>query len=212
MRPVRPFVAVMKYTWTPNGAGVQVAAPGAVYLMTNLPRGSSEDQRHTGETLAYKLGIDLEVQVVSAQFAYANKSTHVMWLVYDAQPSGRLPATSDIFDYVEGFQYIPHVWKVRRDLCHRYIVKRKWMINLETNGASFGVDFSSRPVTAPKYRASFHKFVKRLGVRTEWKNSDTGEIGDIQRGALYLVVAPGNNVPINIRGYFRLYFKSVGNQ
>lgn len=208
----RPSLQVMKYTWTADGSGVQVIAPGSTYLLTNFPRGSSEDQRHTGETLAYKLAIDLEIQVVSAQHKYANRSTHCMWLVYDAQPTGIMPGTNDIFDFVEGFQYLPHIWKVKRDLCHRFIVKRRWMINLETNGANYATDYSTRPVVAPKYRCTFHKFVKRLGVRTEWKNSDTGVISDIQRGALYFIMAPGNNVTLNARGYFRMYFKSVGNQ
>ena len=41
-------------------------------------------------------------------------------------------------------------------------------------------------------QVDFNRFIKGLGVRTEWKNSTSGDIGDIKMGVLYLVIAPSN--------------------
>ena len=61
-------------------------------------------------------------------------------------------------------------------------------------------------------QVDFNRFIKGLGVRTEWKNSTSGDIADIKAGALYLVIAPSNGVTLNVYARFKMYFKSIGNQ
>ena len=49
-------------------------------------------------------------------------------------------------------------------------------------------------------------------MKTEWKNSTGGDIGDLKTGALYIVGAPSYDFKVNCNAKFRVYFKSVGYQ
>ncbi|WOF76319.1 capsid protein [Brachypodium phoenicoides associated virus 1] len=206
----RPPLAYINYVWTQDGNGVIFNSGGAVYLMTGFPRGSSEDQRHTGETLTYKIDIHLNISILDNYMTYVNRARNVVWLVYDVHPQGTLPKMQDIFNVIPGCTNKPEVWKVNRDVKSRFIVKRRWVFITETNGVS--ALKANEPCNPCASQVYFNKFVKRLGVRTEWKNTATGDIGDISKGALYLCIAPGNNMSFAARGGITVYFKSVGNQ
>ncbi|QDO73337.1 coat protein [Melinis repens associated virus] len=190
------------------------AVGGIVGIMTNFMRGSDESARHTAETILYKIGIDVYVTVSEALTVYSGKGVNVAWLVYDAQPTGTRPTCADIFPLASpNFNTQPCVWKVGREVCHRFVVKRRWLFTLETNGVRPGTSFSGANGVPPCNRSLyFHKFCKRLGVRTEWKNTPGGTDGDIKTGALYLVFAAGNKMSFSVSGVCRKYFKSVGNQ
>ncbi|AHM88322.1 capsid protein [Axonopus compressus streak virus] len=167
---------------------IDVNTHGAdVSLLTNFLRGTSEDARHTNETILYKLSLDLYIMVDDVHQVYSGKSVCCCWLVYDAQPTGALPDGSSIFSYNADLLSQPAVWKVGREVCHRFVVKRRWVFTLETNGCKAGTLFTNTAGTMgiPPCNRSiyFHKFCKRLGVRTEWKNSSGGTIGDIKTGA-----------------------------
>jgi hypothetical protein len=94
------------------------------------------------------------------------------------------------------------------------VVKKTWTVMLECNGvdpskAQSASYYGPGPCNQVKFVS---KFFKRLGVSTEWKNSSTGDVGDIKEGAMYIVVAPSQKSDVYVNGYFRVYFKSVGNQ
>lgn len=208
----KPALQSITYKWTNEGTGVTVNTGGAVFLMTSYPRGNSEDQRHTSETLTFKMDIALNICVAQGSLSYINRARNVVWLIYDAQPSGTMPTCSAIFDVGAGFTTIPEVWKVQRELRHRYVVKRRWVFTTETNGTTTAMSHTNNPCNPCASQLYFKRFIAGLGVRTEWKNVATGGIGDISKGCLYMCIAPGNAMPIVCKGNLSMYFKSSGNQ
>lgn len=132
------------------------------------------------------------------------------WLVYDKTPGRGLPVVGTIFDTT--YSTLPCTWMVQRAVCHRFVVKKHWSMKLESNGVEV-LKKGERPMLGPVHNAgSCVKFHKRLGVSTEWKNSASGDVGDIKEGALYFICAPSLGSNVVITGKFRVYFKSVGNQ
>ncbi|AFN80718.1 capsid protein [Sporobolus striate mosaic virus 2] len=208
----RPPLQFIQYTWTSNGSPITVGPNGYVALLTSFPRGSDEDKRHTGETVTYKVGLDLFCVRDTNRYKEIGSAIHCCWLVYDAQPTGTIPGLGTIFDLVDNFTEYPTTWKVNRDMGHRFVIKRRWTFTLQSDGHLGSNDYSRAPAAPCKYMIAFNKFVKRLGVRTEWRNTTTGDIGDVSRGALYIVMARGNAWSYEVRGRIRVYFKSVGNQ
>nr|AIY33608.1 capsid protein [Maize streak virus] len=192
---------------------ITVPSGGVCDLINTYARGSDEGNRHTSETLTYKVGVDYHFVADAASCKYSNRGTGVMWLVYDTTPGGNAPTTQDIFAYPSALKAWPTTWKVSRELCHRFVVKRRWLFTMETDGR-IGSDTPPSNQSWPpcKRNVDFHKFTNGLEMRTHWKNVTDGGVGAIQRGALYLVIAPGNGITFTAHGQTRLYFKSVGNQ
>nr|APZ85941.1 capsid protein [Maize streak virus] len=192
---------------------ITVPSGGVCDLINTYARGSDEGNRHTSETLTYKIAIDYHFVADAAACRYSNTGTGVMWLVYDTTPGGQAPTPQTIFAYPDTLKAWPATWKVSRELCHRFVVKRRWLFNMETDGR-IGSDIppSNASWKPCKRNIYFHKFTSGVGVRTQWKNVTDGGVGAIQRGALYMVIAPGNGLTFTAHGQTRLYFKSVGNQ
>nr|AHX84147.1 capsid protein [Sugarcane white streak virus] len=210
----RPSLQVINYRWSGTSAPI-FKTGGATYLLSTFARGNGEDQRRGAETIIYKIAFKLVFAVTSTQLKYVSRGMCVIWLVYDAQPTGTKPEPKDIFDYDTGLSQSPMTWSVQRALCNRFVVKRRWKFELSVNGVSAAEDFSDNRVsgkTIPYSRRGFDKFCKRLATRTEWKNTEGGDIGDIQKGALYVIAAPGNAMEFQAIGNIRVYFKSVGLQ
>lgn len=209
----RPALQVVEYTWTNTGQPITVSKDtGYVALLSMFPRGSGEDQRHTNETILYKMDLKMQLAVVGTTRQYVGRYPGVVWLIYDSSPTGSLPTNADIFTATH--KDSPLLWRVKREMCHRYVVKRRFTYTAESNGLSDGFTPAVRSNGCPpcNVNTSLSRFCKRLGVRTEWKNSSTGDIGDIQTGALYVCVQPGNGSDVYAKGSFRVYFKSIGNQ
>nr|AFN80690.1 capsid protein [Chloris striate mosaic virus] len=185
---------------------------GGCYLLTSYARGSAENQRKTAETITYKVAVNLGCAISGTMQQYCISSRPVCWLVYDASPTGSAVTPKDIFGYPEGLVNWPTTWKVARAVSHRFIVKRRWVFTMESNGSRFDRDYTNLPAAIPQSLPVLNKFAKQLGVRTEWKNAEGGDFGDIKSGALYLVMAPANGAVFVARGNVRVYFKSVGNQ
>ncbi|ADN93258.1 coat protein [Digitaria didactyla striate mosaic virus] len=205
----REPLQVQDFTWEQDSA---FNAGGSAYLLTSYARGSAENQRKTAETITYKVAINLGVAISGTMQQYCVSSRPVCWLVYDAAPSGTAVTAQEIFGFPDGLKNWPTTWKVARSVSHRFIVKRRWVFTLESNGSNFATGYSSNPCAIPQSLPVLNKFAKQLGVRTEWKNTAGGDFGDIKSGALYLVLAPANGLTFVARGNIRMYFKSVGNQ
>ncbi|WOF76331.1 capsid protein [Brachypodium phoenicoides associated virus 2] len=184
-RVIRPSLQVDEDSYHGNDIIKSPTSDGVVGLLTNFTRGSEESSRHTSETILYKVSLDFFI-TVDAQFQkYSGRGINVCWLVYDAQPSAAAPSCKSIFSYNTDLATQPITWKVGREVCHRFVVKRRWVFTLETNGYTAGTDLTGKPCVPPCNRSVyFHKFCKRLGCRTEWKNSSGGTLGDIKTGAL----------------------------
>lgn len=131
------------------------------------------------------------------------------WLVYDKAPTGTVPTAGAIFDSFLNTE--PVTWTASRDVCHRFVVKKTWSVQLSTNGLDPSKAYTT-PAAPAKQVDRQTKFFKKLGVTTEWKNTREGGIGDIKEGALYIVGAPSYGFTVNVNARFRVYFKSVGYQ
>ncbi|AFN80560.1 capsid protein [Digitaria ciliaris striate mosaic virus] len=188
-------------------------AGGRALLLTAFTRGSAENQRKSQETITYKVSVSLGVSASSTVQKYCVKSQPICWLVYDKTPTGIADLVpSDIFDVPSGLTNWPCTWKVKREVSHRFVVKRRWPFTLSCNGSTFTADYTKLPVPNTDNLVSVNRFAKGLGVRTEWKDTVSAEASDIKGGALYIVLAPANGVVFTARGVIKVYFKSVGNQ
>ncbi|AAC98085.1 coat protein [Sugarcane streak Egypt virus - [Man]] len=211
-RRIRPPLQIATFV-AAGQSMVSVPSGGVCELLGSYARGADEANRHTNETVTYKVALDYHFVATAAACKYSSIGTGVAWLVYDAQPTGNTPTTKDIFGYSDSLVAFPYTWKVSREVCHRFVVKRRCTFTMETDGR-IGSDVPPANTSwSPCKRAIyFHKFFTGLGVKTEWKNLTDGGVGAIKKGALYLVIAPGNGLEFTCHGQARLYFKSVGNQ
>ena len=180
--------------------------------MTYFASGNGDNQRHTAETLMYKMLCKMRLYTDSSQWSRCMKYKMYFWFVYDAAPTGSMPTTETIFDRYSN--NMPGLWLVKRDKAHRFIVKKHWSVVMTVSGFDVSKDVPNGKGTAPGHVfVDSSKFYKKLGVRTEWKGGTTdGGIADIKKGALYLVGAPSYDFIVNVHAKFRVYFKSVGNQ
>ena len=105
----------------------------------------------------------------------------------------------------------PGLWMIKRESCHRFVVKKKWSTVLTVAGC----DFTKAEIAGKTPVIGFvdqSMFFKKLGVKTEWKNSTGGDIRDLKTGALYIVGAPSYDFKVNCNVKFRVYFKSIDYQ
>nr|AGT45327.1 capsid protein [Chickpea chlorotic dwarf virus] len=210
----RESLQVATFSLTSSGSGIKFSTGGAAYLVSNFPQGANDNCRHTNKTVLYKFMAKNTVYLDPSHYSKVFKCPFTFWLVYDKAPGASVPSTGDIFEGPSLFPANPWTWTVSRAACHRFVVKKTWSVVVESNGVDPGKAQSSSyygPGPCNQIK-SCNKFFKRLGVSTEWKNSSTGDVGDIKEGALYIVGAPSQKSDVYVNGYFRVYFKSVGNQ
>nr|QBO56215.1 coat protein [Maize streak dwarfing virus]QBO56219.1 coat protein [Maize streak dwarfing virus]QBO56223.1 coat protein [Maize streak dwarfing virus] len=209
---VRPSLQIQTLVAT-GASEIGVRKGGTISLLGSYSRGSDESQRHTSETMTYKVAMNYYIYVPAEACKYSNKGLCCIWLIYDAQPNGAQPAIKDIFAPESTLVDWPHTWAVSREVCHRFVIKRRYTFTLETNGRIGSDVVPANTAWYPCNKSiNFTKFAKGLGVKTEWKNDANGDVGSIKKGALYIAFASGNGVIFNVMGRTRLYFKSVGNQ
>ena len=187
-RRQRPSLQVASFTWgATNNQPAVFREGGSVYNMTAFPYGSSEAQRHSNQTILYKIMINMRIFTDSSQWNMCLKYNMYWWLVYDCQHADKAPEPKDIFEQI-GVNS-PGLWIVNREQCHRYIVKKKWKTVLSVAG--FDVSKSTTGGYVPCHVfVDQKKFFKKLGVRTDWQSNTSGEVGAIKTGALYLIGAP----------------------
>ena len=209
-RRLRPSLQVATYTWgITNNEPTNFGTGGAVYNMTNFPFGSAESQRHTNQTIVYKMLINMRVFTHSGQWARCMKYNMYWWLIYDVSKSKEAPSTNDIFEKIS--TNTPNLWMVKREMVHRFIVKKKWKTCLTVTG--FDITKAAPNGAFPgNVFVDQRKFFRRLGVRTDWANGTIGEVAGIKSGALYLVRAPAYDFNVQAYAKFKVYFKSVRNR
>ena len=209
-RRLRPSLQVATYTWgSTNNEPASFGTGGAVYNMTNFPFGSAEWQRHTNQTIVYKMLINMRVFTHSGQWARCMKYNMYWWLIYNVSKSNEAPSTNDIFEKIS--TNTTNLWMVKREMVHRFIVKKKWKTCLTVTG--FDITKAAPNGAFPgNVFVDQRKFFRRLGVRTDWANGTIGEVAGINSGALYLVGAPAYDFNVQAYAKFKVYFKSVGNR
>ena len=209
-RRQRPLLQVATYTWgSTNNEPVGFSTGGSVYNMTNFPFGSAESQRHTNQTIVYKMLLNMRVFTASSQWARCMRYNMYWWLIYDVGHSNTAPSTDDIFEKIA--TNCPNLWMVKREMVHRFIVKKKWKTCLTVTG--FDVTKAAPNGAFPgNVFVDQRKFFRRLGVRTDWGSGQSGEVAGIKSGALYLIGAPSYDFNVQAYAKFKMYFKSVGNR
>ena len=120
---IRPSLQVASFTWgTTNNQPAVFTEGGGIYNMTNFPFVSSKNQRHTNETILYKIMINMRVFTDSSQWSYCMKHNMYWWLIYDTQHADSTPDTNLMFEKLN--DNCPGLWVIKREMCHRFIVKK----------------------------------------------------------------------------------------
>lgn len=221
--PIKPpALCVYRQNWfTPDHKSVVVTNTPRIDLITTFAAGKGDDNRHTNQTIMYKFNIQGTAWVCDDSVSFVTPVRLYHWLVYDSEPKQAMPASEDIFTMP--WNVLPNSWTVQRAWTHRFIVKRKWTVDLVSDGKKVGsktVDARYNYVVGRNIKDVNH-FIKGLRVPTEWMNTGDGKIGDIKKGALYLVSATRGGVTgdsastafgVVCNFTHACYFKSVGLQ
>lgn len=187
--PVKaPPLCVLRTAWmTSDKQNVVINSDGNIALVNAFAAGRGDDNRHTNQTIMYKFMLQGTCWVHDASSIYVTPIRLYQWLIYDSEPKGALPKASDIFR--EDWNTIPSTWTVQRAWSNRFVVKRKWHTDLMSDGKKVGsksIDTRYNYVVA-RNMVDVNKFYKGLRVSTEWMNTGDGTIGDIKKGALYIL-------------------------
>lgn len=213
-RGITKLPALQKIIFQPANpsSGWSWPVTGISVLLSKFQRGSDDANRKTNDTVIYNVDVNLIADIDDTQKKYVNKSWGMVFLVYDAQPQGTQPGAGDIFDIDGGYATNPIAWRVKRNLTHRFVVKRKYKILMEVNGIDRKTQATNGMGVFPCNNVpSIQHFVKGLNVRTEWKNTAGDGYGDISKGGLVMICVPAGGLIGQVRGDVRVYFKSVGN-
>lgn len=148
---------------------------GSVVLVNTVAQGTSVTQR-----------IGKRVEIINFQVkghVFTNASATATFvqiaLVYDKRPVGALPAVTDIFDTATSFAFAKDVGSPR------FRILKRWTASLNGGAAAAVSGMTS---------TSIDEFVKlKTPLPLVCKSAGTGAIGDIEEGAVYLVVLGGNS-------------------
>ena len=221
--PVKPpSLCVLRKNWiNTDKSNVVINSDGTILLCNAFAAGRGDDNRHTNQTLMYKFEIRGTCWVQDTSSIYVTPIRLYQMLIYDAEPKGALPATSDIFSIP--WNTAPGCWTIQRAWTHRFVVKRSWHVDLMSDGKKVGsksVDTRYNYVVS-KNIVDVKKFYTGLRISTEWMNTGDGKIGDVKKGALYLLSitrgglngdSAGQNMNVVCAFVHTCYFKSIGLQ
>lgn len=183
------------FTDTTITSGQVFDTTGKVTLLNDVAEGTSTQERN-GRKIAMT-GLTIRCYAINGSTAGANKCA--MLLVEDLRPVGSLPAVSDILESVD-----PQALNNEAGFGRFKIHMRKTFI---LRGPSSG---GSKDEAAP-YIRNLDKF-KPLKVREVHYSGATGGIGEIIKGALYLVTVgftPAGTAAAYMAGEVRLAFKDI---
>ena len=93
---LRPSLQVCPYTWATNQEPIKVGAAGGVYLFSSYTYGNGDYQRHTNETMTYKM----QLVIPDEYKTFVGKWPVYMWLIYDKSPNGTMPEMKTILTWI----------------------------------------------------------------------------------------------------------------
>nr|AWV57066.1 putative capsid protein [Yerba mate-associated circular DNA virus 1] len=203
---------VATFIWTVDRAGTPVSNTGGrVDLVSCYGYGSGDHERHSQRTVTYKMAFNMLTcwPTDDTSLNLVSMCTVYHWLVYDRSPDATTAefGNAQIFD--TGMNTMPSTWTVQRDKSRRFVVKKRWKYQLTHNGIDWRVP-SQTVCSSAKQCVPWRKFVGKLNVATDWKDTATGgSVNDIKQGALYLCSAVEGVVNVVVFGRMRMYFKSI---
>lgn len=163
-------------------ANYEASTTGSVTLIYTIPQGTNQSER-IGKKIKIK-NIQIRGQLVVGS-AQVNAAIAVGYLIFDKQPTGSLPAITDIFDSIGIASHL------NDDNTDRFVVLKKHRY------ATFGD--SNTPTTASSLAIyDVDDFIK-MNHTVNYKSLGTGAIADFSYGAVYWVVfgeeAAGTTAP-----------------
>jgi len=155
-------------------AGTQnMHTTGSLQLLATIPQGASVSQR-IGKRAYYK---SLMIRAFITAGTTNTVNTPVLMIVYDKRPTGALPAITDIIQTVT-----PNSMMNDNNTGRFEVIRRK---QFEQAGNS------TTPQTGQE-RIIYEDFVRMNKRPITFESAGTGSIGDIDSGALYLIMFSTN--------------------
>lgn len=155
------------------GANYTMNTTGTVTLLATIPQGTSVNQR-VGKKIVYK-SLQCRGYVHNDTTAVYNDCAII--IVYDRQPTGSLPAITDILDTANAISFNNDANSDRFKILKR--------MDFALVGPLTGTIATQQPTSTSALSADFYLSLKNLSA--QFKAAGTGAIGDISNGALYLV-------------------------
>jgi len=167
-------------------------------------------------------GVSLElrgiVRTTGANGAAVGNQTGRILVVYDRQPNGAIPASTDVIqDFAQdGSTSTGNYSKLNMTNRDRFLIMRDRTIffpNVGIDGvpgASTALDFSNDPMAANTPTFAIVEHIELKGLQTQYKASSTGAIADISTGAFYVIcldtTSSGNAAwAIDARARYKFY-------
>lgn len=173
-------------------ANYQCDTTGSITLIATVAQGTSVNQR-IGKKLRWK---SLQFRGEVQNNGSATITDNAVLIVYDRRPTGSLPAITDILDTANSQSFNNDANSGRFQVLKRMDFH---LIGNTTNLTS-------------RTNASADFYLDLKGLPCEYGSAGTGAIGDISRGALYLVtvgnMAAGATAAV-VNGGFRTRFVDV---
>nr|WNO07473.1 coat protein [Tomato pseudo-curly top virus] len=163
---------------------------GTIIYMNSWSLGLGPQQRGSDIEILKSMYLRLTVSLSEAAAAQV-KSYMVKWaLIVDQIPGETLIGVSDLYKTCPApYQYVQCAY-IADDNHGRFQVLRSGFLTLNGNGLAVG-STTRTGCAAMKNMASVNKFCKNLNVRCVYDaDSATGDIANIKRGAVYLVIWP----------------------
>ena len=117
---IRPALQVCPYTWAANSEPVKIGAGGGVYLFSSYSYGNGDFQRHTNETMTYKMHIKMQMVITDEYKSFVSKWPIYIFLIYDKSTNGVVPEIKSIFDAKWPMKL--GLFFINRDNCHRFVI------------------------------------------------------------------------------------------
>lgn len=168
--PVQKKVLVSKETGFVDlaSAGYALDTTGAIALIATIAQGTSVNQR-VGKRVVLK---SLQIRGAAQQGSTAIYNDCAVMIVYDRRPTGSLPAITAILNTANSNSF-------NNDAnSGRFKIVRRWDFCLSGNGAT--------PATGNEIK-DMSQFVPLNDLPLVFKAATTGDIADIDEGALYVV-------------------------
>lgn len=153
-----------------TGVGLELNTTGTIALVATIAQGASVNQR-IGKKAVLK-SIQMRGYVVSDTTTLYSVGT--LMLVYDRKPTNALPAISDILVSPSSFAFLNDVNS------DRFQIVRRWNFNFVGNSLTPGQATDSTAY-------ALDEFVDLKKRPIEFNAAGTGAIGDIAKGAIYIV-------------------------
>nr|UGC41930.1 coat protein [Fraxinus symptomless virus] len=179
---------------------------GVVVCINNCPAGNIVGTRHTQKVRWSRLLLKGNVTLGSEGNAHNIYQWIYMWLVYDRRPGNVNPRIIRLFS---GQQNNPETWMKNQDNADRFVVCMEKRYSLIGHGYSDTAMVTDRSPNFAYMRSRPISVNKKLTGTTLFKDTTDGGVGDMDRGAYYLVFSTFQSYHVNVTLNKRMWFKSV---